>query len=137
MKQLMFAIVILAGFSSLGADQPKKTIPSGSKLCIEGEQGFDTFLTAALAKKKVPVSVVDDCGRADFKIAAATQSDKASWSRVVFLGQTGSNEEASMKVTNIKTSEVVFAYAVHKRNSARGKQSSAEACAKHLKDAVQ
>lgn len=119
-----------------GGDPAPKAIPQGSKLCIEGEEGFDTFLAAALAKKRVPVFVVSDCSKADFKISAATQSEKASWSRIVFSGQTGSNEEASMKVTNLSTSEVVYAYAVHKRNSARGKQSSAEACAKHFKEVV-
>ena len=136
MKLHFLTLAAFCTIPLLGADLPQKTIPAGSKLCIEGEQGFDTFLTAALNKKKVSVSVVGDCSKADYKVSAATQSDKASWSRVVFLGQTGSNEEASMKVTDIKTSEVVFAYAVHKRNSVRGKQSSAEACAKHLKDSV-
>ena len=35
------------------------------------------------------------------------------------------------------TDEVVFAYAVHKTNSVRGKQSAAEACAKHMKEKVE
>ena len=32
--------------------------------------------------------------------------------------------------------EVVFAYSVHKANSVRGKQSTGEACAKHLKEKI-
>jgi len=39
-----------------------------------------------------------------------------------------------VKVANLKTGELVYAYSVHKEISAHGKQSSAEACAKHLKD---
>ena len=37
---------------------------------------------------------------------------------------------------NLETSEVVFAYAVNKKNSLHGRQTAAEACAKHLKDIV-
>jgi hypothetical protein len=136
MMKFVSAFLLFALSCAFAVDPAQKTIPAGAKFCVEGDQGFDTFLTAALTKKSVPVSVVDDCSKADYKVSAATQSDKASWSRVVFMGQTGSNEEASMKVTNLKTSEVVFAYSVHKRNSVHGKQSSAEACAKHLKEIV-
>ena len=52
------------------------------------------------------------------------------------MGSWHSREEASINVANIKTGEIVFAYSAHKENSAHGKQSSAEACAKHLKEKV-
>jgi hypothetical protein len=55
---------------------------------------------------------------------------------MIFLGSQQSNEEASIKIVNIKTDEVVFGYSVHKGNSARGKQSAGEACAKHLKEDI-
>jgi hypothetical protein len=112
------------------------TVPVGSKIYVSPEGGFDTFLTAALNKKHVQVIVVADRAKADFVLEALSQSEKAGWARTVFLAQTGSNEEASVKLVNVKTSEVVFAYAVHKRNSVHGKQSSAEACAKHLREVV-
>src|SRR5436309_12439398 len=114
------------------AAAPEKTIPRDSKIFVVGEQGFDTFLTAALNKKKVPVTVVADKEKADYILEAASESQKSGWARTVFMGQTGSNEEASVRLVSAKTAEVVFAYAVHKRNSVHGKQSSAEACAKHL-----
>jgi hypothetical protein len=41
-----------------------------------------------------------------------------------------------VKLVEIKSGEIVWAYAVHKKNSARGSQSTAEACAKHMKGAV-
>jgi hypothetical protein len=37
----------------------------------------------------------------------------------------------------MKTSEVVFAYSVNKKNSAHGKKTTAEACAKHLKEKIE
>lgn len=48
-----------------------------------------------------------------------------------------SNEQASIQITNMKTSEVVFADSVNKMSSAHGKKSSAEACAKHLKEKIE
>jgi hypothetical protein len=69
-------------------------------------------------------------------IRSKAESQKAGWAKTIFLKQAGSDEEASVRLINIKTSEVVFAYAVHKRNSIHGKQSSAESCAKHLKAAM-
>ena len=47
-----------------------------------------------------------------------------------------SNEQASIQVSSLKNSEVVFTYSVNKISSAHGKKSSAEACAKHLKDKI-
>jgi hypothetical protein len=117
------------------AVEPARVL-AGSKIFVEGDQGFDVFLSAALNKKNVPVSVVADKSQADFILEASSQSEKSGWARTIFLGQTGSNEEASIRLINVKTTEVVFAYAVNKRNSVHGKQSSAEACAKHLKDFV-
>jgi hypothetical protein len=35
-----------------------------------------------------------------------------------------------------KTGDLAFAYSVDKFNAARANQSTAEACAKHLKDAI-
>jgi len=45
-----------------------------------------------------------------------------------------SDEDTAISVTELKSSEVVYAYEVHKQSSAHGKRSTAEACAKHLKD---
>jgi hypothetical protein len=55
----------------------------------------------------------------------------------LLTGSWHSTEDATIKLTNLKTSVVAFAYSVHKSDSAHGKQSSAEACAKHLKDAIE
>jgi len=39
-------------------------------------------------------------------------------------------------VNDLKSGDVVFAYAYHADNSAHGRKSSAESCAKHLKEIV-
>ena len=98
--------------------------------------GYETYLKAALSKKKVPLTVIEDRDKADYEITGASESQKAGAAKKVIMLDWRSTEEASIKVTNIKSNVVVFAYSVHKPSSAHGKQSSAEACAKHLKDKV-
>ena len=117
------------------AETPKP-IPAGSKIYVAPMEGFETYLIAALDKKKVPVVVVADKSKADFEITGTSESNKAGWAKIVFAGSLHSSEQAGINVSNLKTGEVVFAYAVNKGNSAHGKQSTAEACAKHLKDKV-
>jgi hypothetical protein len=73
---------------------------------------------------------------ADFELSGAAETQKAGKAKILLTGSWHSTEDASIKLTNIKSSVVAFAYSVHKSDSAHGKQSSAEACAKHLKDAI-
>ena len=135
---LCLTLALLAAKPGLAADKAvPQTIPAGSKLYVAPGDGFDTFLAAALNKKQVPLTIVADKDKADYIVEATSQSEKAGWAKVIFTGQTGSAVEASIRIINVKTSEIVFAYAVNKRNSVHGKQSSAEACAKHLKEVVQ
>jgi hypothetical protein len=98
--------------------------------------GFETYVKAAIEKKKVPLVVVEQRGGAEFEISGAADSEKASTAKKIIMLDWRSKEQASIKVTDIKSSEVVFAYSVHKASSTHGKQSSAEACAKHLKEAI-
>jgi len=116
-------------------DQSTKAIERGSRIYIAAiEGGFDTFLAAAIIKKQVPVVVVTDRTKADYEITGIASTEKAGWAKMLFMGTDNSNDLASIKVVDLKSSEVVYGYAVHKGNSYRGKQSAAEACAKHLKE---
>ena len=132
---MALCLTICAGAQTPAA-QNSKSIPAGSKVYIAPMDGFETFLKAALEEKKVPLVVVEDKDKADFEITGASNSQKASTAKKIFMGSWHSREEASINVANIKTGEIVFAYSAHKENSAHGKKSSAEACAKHLKEKV-
>ncbi len=115
-----------------------KPIPRGAKVFIAPvEGGFENYLAAAIQQKKVPVVVVMNREKAEFEISGVAGTEKASWAKMLFMGSAASKEQAGVKIVNIKSEEVVFAYAVHKSNSARGKQSAAEACAKHMKEKVE
>ena len=143
-KQLLAALVLVlalagaaAGQEGKAVDQSTKPMERGSRIYIAAiEGGFDTFLAAAIIKKQVPVVVVTDRTKADYEITGIASTEKAGWAKMLFMGTDNSNDLASIKVVELKSSEVVYGYAVHKGNSYRGKQSAAEACAKHLKEKI-
>jgi len=112
-------------------------IPSYSKVYVAPMAGgFDNYVIAGLRNKKVALTVVVDRSKADYEISGVSESEKAGWAKMLFIGSQNSNEEASIKVANLKTGAVIFGYSVHKTNSVRGRQSAGEACAKHLKQIV-
>jgi hypothetical protein len=123
-----------AQFYSSSAAKP---IPAGSKVYVAPMPGgIDSYIVAGIIKKKVPVVVTTDREKADYEVTGVSESEKAGWAKMLFLGSDASREQASIKVAEIKSGDVVFAYSVHKANSARGKQSAGEACAKHLKEKI-
>ena len=146
MKQtIMLAIAALflvgAGSSSSARQEQAQTpqqaqqkIPAGSKVFIAAMGGFEAPLKKAVKDKKVPLEIVEQREQAEFEITGASESKKASTAKKVILGSWHSDEEASIKVASLKTGEIVYAYSVHKQDSAHGQKSTAEACAKHLKD---
>ncbi|SRR5260221_8158357 len=115
-----------------------ENLPPGAKLYVAPmPNGFETYVVAGLEKKKVPVVVMMDRTKADFELSGVSDSDKAGWAKMLFLGSQQTNESASIKVVNLKTGNVVFAYSVNKTNSVRGKQSAGEAVAKHLNEKIE
>jgi hypothetical protein len=115
-----------------------KPIPRGAKVFIAPvEGGFENYLAAAIQQKNVPVVVVTNRDKAQFEVSGVAETEKAGWAKMLFVRSAASTEEAGIKIVDLKSDEVVFAYAVHKTNSVRGKQSAAEACAKHMKEKVE
>ncbi len=136
-------LLIAAAISTTQAGETKNAppsgkIPKGAKVFIAPiAGGFDTYLKDAIAKKNVPVEIAASRDQAEYEIAGTSESQKASTAKKVILGNWHSREEASITVSNIKSGEVVWAYSVHEEASTHGKRSSAEACAKHLKEAIE
>ena len=128
----LLALCLLPAAPMLAGD----AIPNGAKVFIAPMDGFETFMKAAIEAKKVPLVLVQDRTKADFELSGAAQSQKAGAAKKIIMLDWRSSEEASVKLMNLQSGEVVFAYSVNKASSARGKQSSAEACAKHLKQKV-
>ena len=123
---------------AIAQETTSKVIPAASKVFVTPiEDGFHEYLKAALQTKKVPLVVVEDKDSADFAINGHSETEKASTAKKVIMLNWHSNEQASIQVVNLKTSEIVFAYSANKQSSAHGKKSTAEACAKHLKEKIE
>jgi hypothetical protein len=131
-------VVALLMAPAAGASQaPSSALRPGSKVFVaEMPDGFDTYLKAALQNKKVPLVVVPTKAEAEFEIKGSSETQKAGAAKKIFTGSWHSDEQASISVANLASGEVVFAYSANKKNSVHGKQTSAEACAKHLKEHV-
>jgi hypothetical protein len=113
-------------------------LPSGARIYVAPiSNGFDTYIVAGIQKKQVPIVVTTNRDNADYELTGVSESDKAGWAKMLFLGSQQTNETASIKLVNLKTGAVVFAYSVNKTNSARGKQSAGEAVAKHIKEKIE
>lgn len=142
-RVLLMSMVVSLGVVAAAVGQERRVdestaIPRGARLFIAPiEGGYDIYLAAAIHKKEVPVVIVTDRSKAEFEVSGVTESEKAGWAKIIFLGNTSTAEQASIKVVNLKSETVVFGYNVNKRGSARGKQSSSEACAKHLKAKIE
>jgi hypothetical protein len=53
------------------------------------------------------------------------------------MGNIHSDNAASVTMTDVKTGAIVYAYAVDKKSTLHGQQTTAEACAKHLKSHIE
>jgi hypothetical protein len=131
------AIFFIFAYAAVAVAQSETLIPAGSKVFIAPMAGYETFLRAAIEKKKVPVEIVSDKVAADFEITGTSESQKAGVAKILIMGSWHSNEQSSITVTNLKTGIAAFGYTANKQNSAHGKQSSAESCAKHLKEKIE
>ena len=131
-------VAIPVGQPSAAPSGPVSTkIVSGSKVYITPMDGFESYLAAALNKKKVPLVAVGDPAFADYIISGTSQDKKAGWAKIVFMGNIHSDNSASVTMTDKKTGAIVFAYAVDKKSTLHGQQTTAEACAKHLKNKIE
>lgn len=133
---ILLSLMVINGLA-ISAQDSAKVIPAGSKIFISPiNDDFHIYLAAALKKKNVPLEIVTEKDQADFEINGTSESKKAGAAKILLLGSWHSSEQASITVTNLKSGEAVWAYSVNKSDSARGKRSTAEACAKHLKKKI-
>jgi len=113
-------------------------LPAGARIYVAPmANGFETYVVAGIEKKKVPVVIMTDRGKADYELSGVSDTDKAGWAKMLFLGSQQTNEAASIKIVNLKTGNVAFAYSVNKTNSYKGKQSAGESVAKHINEKIE
>ena len=133
---------LLLGFAaclSCYAQQPRPAV------YVEPQQGFETYLAAAISKKNVPVDLVTDQAKANYVLKAApveikTESTGGKIARCLFAYCAGIEDKGNVSVQLIATAstKVMWAYSVAKqKGGSKNSQSMAEAVAKHLKDFVE
>jgi hypothetical protein len=118
--------------SCLGAE--RNTIPAGSKIYVDSNNGFDIFILAAFQEKRVSAQLVSSADKADYILDSSLFHSNEAVATEKAAG-TYRISEAAFKLTS-KSGDIVWAYAATKGMLSRGKQSVAEACAKHLKEII-
>ena len=131
---LMFALILcsIAGFGQVARPA----------IYIEPQNGFETYLAAAISKKQVPVDVVMDQTKATYSLKSApieikSESTGGKVARCLFASCAGIEDKGNVSVQLIETSssKMMWAYSVNKqRGGSKNSQSMAEAVAKHLKE---
>lgn len=129
--------VLLLGLA-LTVAQTASAIEPNPTVFVEATEGFDSYISAAIVKKKVPIRVTQTIENATYvltnKVEQKEESGVSKLARCVFaycIGIEGT-QTATVRLVNVKTGEVAWAYNVRKPGS-KNFQSSAEAIAKHLK----
>jgi hypothetical protein len=158
------AAPITKALDSRDAAQPVSDngqISAGARIVIAPMGGFETYFAAAMREKKVPVRLTLDKESAQFFVVSTEtewhgfvygSGGSANWNQnggSAAHGAAASSTrglEASIMLIDAKSKDVVWAYEVHKSShgallpgthAARGQQSLAEACAKHLKEFIE
>jgi len=110
----------------------------GPRIYIEPQNGFESYISAAMVKKHVPAIVTQNRADAKYVLSSAvlskTESTGSKVARCLFVYCVGmeGTQTATVQLIDPTTQEVVWAYNVRKM-SASAFQSTAEAIAKHLK----
>jgi hypothetical protein len=85
--------------ASIASAISNEPLPKGSRIYVAPiSNGFETYITAGIEKKKVPVVIVADRGKADYELTGVSDSDKAGWAKMLFFGSQQTNETASIKI---------------------------------------
>jgi GH15 family glucan-1,4-alpha-glucosidase len=120
---------------------------TGKKIYLDPNDSFSAYFSAAMQKKKVPVTVTVDPQQADYtaQFQAKDRNGSVLQSVLSSLGQGNydnrSTNEVSMSIIDNKSKDVVFSYTCSKisqySNASSALASSvAECLAKHWKDSI-
>ena len=112
-------------------------IQAGATVFVVAMDGFENYLAAALQKKNVPLVPVASEQQARYILKGTSEEKKPGWAKMVMMKQIHSDDAASVQMIDRKSGAIVFAYSVNKKNTLHGQQTTAEACAKHLKEQIE
>lgn len=148
---------VSSGASELASPSASGPVKPGARVVIAPMGGFETYFAAAVREKGVPITLTLDKASAQYFVVSTNTEWQgfvygaagAASGRTAAFGSSASTTrglEASIMLIDARTKDVVWAYEVHKNShgalifgtfGARGQQSIAEACAKHLKEYIE
>jgi len=134
MKKTAILLVLFVASLSFAQSRPS--------VYIEPQQGFETYIAAAIEKKAVPVDVVTDKTRAVYILRSApvevkSESTGGKIARCLFAYCAGIEDKGnvSVQLVEVGSTKIVWAYSVNKqKGGSKNQQSMAEAIAKHFKE---
>jgi hypothetical protein len=131
-------LLVIAGLFTafVGQSQARTgSIPADAKIYVDPASGFDTFLTAEIQRRHVPLTITTSKGAADFELQAVTGGQKVSgadWKSRWLRGY----GEAEIRLVDIRTGEIVFTSAFNRNMSLHDWRTAAEACVGRLNSGV-
>ena len=135
---VLFGLIVLAAAPINSRAQAFPPTDKPSLYVKPVEDGFETYVAAAIIKKKVPVRLVTREEGADYVLASSAVEVKkvSTGAKVVnclFLSCGGNSDKGSTSVQLTRGDEIAWSYSVNKGRGEKNKQSLAESIAKHLK----
>ena len=137
LSSFSIAVAVVA-FFALGQPAPMQAQALAPRIYIAPQEGFESYISAAIIKKQVPAVVTQNKTEAQFLLTSSVLSKEETTgskiARCLFMYCAGvqGNQTATVQLVNAKTGEVAWAYNVRK-GGAQAYQSTAESIAKHLK----
>ena len=128
----LFAALVCQVLVCHAQAQSISLIPANAKIYVDTATGFDTYLAAAIKSQHVPLAITAREDTADYKLEAmsgARRIPSAGWSILWGHG----DAQAVIRLVDIRTSEIVFVYALESSKILHDRRTTAEACAKQLK----
>jgi hypothetical protein len=116
MGALILAGLLAAGLVVAGRAEGAIVIPSDASIYIAAGSGFEVYLTAALEKRHVALTVTTDKSKADYAIEERT------------------SDETGVRLVDLRNGEVVLVWPIN--GKALHSRRTAEALAKRLADSV-
>jgi hypothetical protein len=139
MTKILIKFVLVIGLVSAFVPRVSYAQTENPRIYIAPSDGFESYLAAAFTKKHVPAQIVQDKDDVKYILSSPPVQEKpesagGKIARCLFAYCAGieGSQTASVSLTDTRTNVVVWAYNVRKQGS-KNYQSSAEACAKHLK----
>jgi hypothetical protein len=135
-RSLAGAFLMLSLTSICPAQMDQGTSP---RIYIEPQDGFESYIAAAIHKKHAPVVVTQNRDAANFVLTSGVKTKEESGASKVarclfaYCAGIAGTQTASAQLIGAQSGEVLWAYNVRKPSS-DAYQSTAEAIAKHLKE---